>query len=326
MAVPEGSSGYFRAQLFPAGDSVVHARIRFRVAFADEDPEVLVLQRFHFLRVPLAGDKELCGKEVRILIADGDVCHAALGLAGAVDAVRVDGVRVRDIMDEIGDEGEALCPNVFIRRHHAEGVDGFLWILDGKDDGRMLLLLFLRCPDGRAVALDEGDFRIADIRAGIRDEDEKRVALRFVIALRKVEVVRDRCLQGRISVSVLDETGNVRLKDGSVRIDRLSSRDGLPPLAVRIGPVCVTFTERSGMTRSLFMDASPFLGPSFPLEPPCLKGISDCGFVFLILMMTYLPASVGSPGDAVVAAQTEAISFPSTEKSSAEREVVRIFS
>lgn len=93
--------------------------MRFRVAFADEDPEVLVLQRFHFLRVPLAGDKELCGKEVRILIADGDVCHAALGLAGAVDAVRVDGVRVRDIVDEIGDEGEALCPNVFIRRHHA---------------------------------------------------------------------------------------------------------------------------------------------------------------------------------------------------------------
>ena len=76
-AVPHAAAGNDSAVLFPQGRRFIHARKGLAVTLADGDPEVLVLEFFHFLRIPLAGDEVLAGKEFRIGVADGDVGHAA---------------------------------------------------------------------------------------------------------------------------------------------------------------------------------------------------------------------------------------------------------
>ena len=79
LAVPECIIlGYFRTQRFPLSYGFIHARMSLRITFADGNPEVLILENLHLVRVPLAGNKPLGSEKVRIFIAQGDVCHAPL--------------------------------------------------------------------------------------------------------------------------------------------------------------------------------------------------------------------------------------------------------
>ena len=191
-AVPHAAAGDDSAVLFPQGRRFIHARKGLAVTLADGDPEVLVLEFFHFLRIPLAGDKVLAGKEFRIGVADGDVGHAALGLARPVDAVLVDAVLIGYIHDEVRHQGQALGPLVGIGSHHADRADEVFRILRCQDDGRMLGLFFRRRPDDGPVALIEDGLGVVDVGAGIGDEDDHGIGLGLVgvVIFGQVNIIR----------------------------------------------------------------------------------------------------------------------------------------
>ena len=200
--VPHTAAGDDSAILFPQGRRFIHAGEGFRIALADRNPKILVLQFFHFLRIPLADDEILTSKEVRIRVANGNVGHAALGLAGPVDAVLVDTVLMGYIEDKVRHQRQSFRPLVRIRRHHADRADKVFRILRCQDDGRMLSLFFRRRPDDSPVALIKDRLRVIDIGTGIGNKDDHRIrfGLVSVVTFRQVQIIRHFIARSRVLI------------------------------------------------------------------------------------------------------------------------------
>ena len=98
MAIPEFFvSCHLAAQGFPKRCGCIHAGKCLGITFAYGYPEILILKGCHFLYIPLAGHQPLRSEQIRIFVADGNIGHATLGLAGAVDAVFIHAIAVNHI-------------------------------------------------------------------------------------------------------------------------------------------------------------------------------------------------------------------------------------
>ena len=170
-------------------------RIRLLIALCCHVEELLGRKAEERRDIPLAVHKELRCKQIRILRCGDQHCHAAHGLPGGVDSVRIHRIRILHRGDKIRHQihvfGCRVRAVIVIQDRNRKG--------GHQNDARVLCLLLLGSPDKTSPALGEGDGRVIPGCGGVADKHHHRVGVGGIVVLRKEEVVinaKTRCLIG----------------------------------------------------------------------------------------------------------------------------------
>jgi hypothetical protein len=75
--------------------------VGLEIPLRDDNPQLVLRQRLNLRRVPLAGHKEGGSEEIGIFDVNRNRGHRAAGLAGCVEAHRIDAILGRQQIDEV---------------------------------------------------------------------------------------------------------------------------------------------------------------------------------------------------------------------------------